>query len=77
MSLWLEGGGVYLRRMFLSFNAGALISLPFGMSLSKKRWLAICGFPLNLWTLEIFEAIGQVCGSLLSIDCQTLSCNEL
>lgn len=35
------------------------------------------GLPLNLWTEDVFEAIGKICGGLCSVDKDTLNCKEL
>lgn len=46
-------------------------------SLVKRRWVRVWGLPLNLWMMEVFEAIGKVCGGLHSIDQRTMDCEEL
>lgn len=46
-------------------------------SLFKRRWVHVWGLPLNLWTLEVFNAIGKTCGGLSSVDQRTLDCEEL
>lgn len=46
-------------------------------SLFKKRWIKVWGLPLHLWTMEIFSAIGRICGELSSVDPVTSTCKEL
>ncbi|KAL4192412.1 hypothetical protein AMTRI_Chr06g194110 [Amborella trichopoda] len=37
-----------------------------------KLWLAVEGIPIHLWTQQVFRAIGECCGSFITLHWKSL-----
>ena len=46
-------------------------------SIANEVWVRVVGFPLHLWSTEVFKRIGDGCGGFVAVDEDFVSSSEL
>lgn len=74
---YVNGAWVWLDKWNLSLITSTLRLSPSGIVLFKLQWIRVWRLPFNLWNLDMFSAIGKICGGLESVDPKTINYDEL